>query len=249
MYRVTLVEDESGPPPTVGDVEAHIGHRVRQMRQQRGWSQRELADRMSAAGFTVWRQTTVAKTEVAERPLRVNEAVALAALFGMTIEQLAAADQHPLIVRLQNAVAVREEAAGRAQSSQWTAVNDRKLSEFTTYRLNALRLLVAFLERPTRLDLVEAVQKIMDTHSEDWQEVLVEAAIPESFIEEAENRVAENYTSDLETHLTPSDIASHRVRDPRYRGGFAEALADACEQSGWLSRLEEVSRGKHQATS
>lgn len=34
---------------------------------------------MAASGFS-WRQTTVAKTETAQRPLRVNEATALAAV-------------------------------------------------------------------------------------------------------------------------------------------------------------------------
>jgi uncharacterized protein (DUF3084 family) len=35
-----------------------------------------------------WRQTTVAKTEAADRPIRVNEAASLAGVFGITINDL-----------------------------------------------------------------------------------------------------------------------------------------------------------------
>jgi hypothetical protein len=42
---------------------------------------------MQLAGFK-WGQTTVAKTEGGTRPVRVNEAVALAACFGLTINEL-----------------------------------------------------------------------------------------------------------------------------------------------------------------
>lgn len=55
-----------------------MGARVRRYRQAHGWSQEELARRMREAGFEVWRQSTVTKAEGAERPLRVNEAAALA---------------------------------------------------------------------------------------------------------------------------------------------------------------------------
>lgn len=42
---------------------------------------------MSARGFS-WRQTTVAKTEAAERPIRINEAAALAMVLGVNLFDL-----------------------------------------------------------------------------------------------------------------------------------------------------------------
>ncbi len=45
---------------------------------------------MSAAGHSNWHQTTVGKTELATRPLRLNEAIALAGLFGIPVTQLIA---------------------------------------------------------------------------------------------------------------------------------------------------------------
>jgi len=50
-------------------------------------SQQAVADAMVEAGFT-WRQTTVAKTEAAERPVPVAELVALARLFETPIPEL-----------------------------------------------------------------------------------------------------------------------------------------------------------------
>lgn len=42
---------------------------------------------MSDRGFS-WRQTTVAKTEAADRPIRINEAQGLAIVFGITVNDL-----------------------------------------------------------------------------------------------------------------------------------------------------------------
>jgi hypothetical protein len=46
-----------------------------------GLSQRQVAERMVELGCTGWLQSTVAKTEAASRPLRLNEFVALCRVF------------------------------------------------------------------------------------------------------------------------------------------------------------------------
>jgi transcriptional regulator with XRE-family HTH domain len=56
--------------------------KVAQLREERGWSQAELARRLSAIGFEM-HQTTVAKLESGKRPLRVAEVFALAEVFGL----------------------------------------------------------------------------------------------------------------------------------------------------------------------
>jgi len=62
--------------------EALAGQRLHEFRKERGWSQQEVADRMAAYGYS-WHQTTIAKLEAGVRPLRINELVNLALLFGM----------------------------------------------------------------------------------------------------------------------------------------------------------------------
>ncbi len=62
------------------DFEEHeriIGRKVKLLREERGWSQSELATRLRELGLDL-HQTTVAKMEAGRRPLRVSEAVAIA---------------------------------------------------------------------------------------------------------------------------------------------------------------------------
>jgi transcriptional regulator with XRE-family HTH domain len=66
------------------------GEELRRLRLARRWSQEEVARRMTASGHGNWHQTTVGKTEAAARPLRLDEAVALAGLFGVPVTQLIA---------------------------------------------------------------------------------------------------------------------------------------------------------------
>ena len=51
-----------------------------------GLSQQKVADALKAQGFTTFLQTTVAKIECGARPVRLDEAVAFAALFGTTLD-------------------------------------------------------------------------------------------------------------------------------------------------------------------
>jgi len=64
--------------------EKRFGEVVRGWRQDRNWSQEDVAERLRHQGFEM-HQTTVAKIERGARPLRVAEATALADVFGMPI--------------------------------------------------------------------------------------------------------------------------------------------------------------------
>lgn len=58
------------------------------LREERGWSQSELARRMVDAGWPRYTQMTVSRTEKGERPIRLNEAEALAEVFGISLYEL-----------------------------------------------------------------------------------------------------------------------------------------------------------------
>lgn len=62
-----------------------FGERFRVARQAAGVSTRQLGARMQELGFA-WHQSTVIRTESAERPVRLDEAVALAALLNINLE-------------------------------------------------------------------------------------------------------------------------------------------------------------------
>jgi transcriptional regulator with XRE-family HTH domain len=63
------------------------GVRIREIRIARHLTQAALAKAMKALGYN-WLQTTIAKVEAAERPLRLNEATDLAGVLGVEIGYL-----------------------------------------------------------------------------------------------------------------------------------------------------------------
>jgi len=67
--------------------EGRLAARVRQYRVEHGWSQAELAERMSDLDHG-WHQTTVAKTERAERDPRYPELLALAEALAVPLDDL-----------------------------------------------------------------------------------------------------------------------------------------------------------------
>ncbi|MFE3861004.1 helix-turn-helix domain-containing protein [Streptomyces goshikiensis] len=85
------MENEQGSGATVWsygyEPEKALGEALRAHRTARGLSQEDVAAMMNRSGFS-WRQTTVAKTEAGSRPVRVNEAAALALCFGVSVNEL-----------------------------------------------------------------------------------------------------------------------------------------------------------------
>ncbi|GAA2348787.1 hypothetical protein GCM10009854_27790 [Saccharopolyspora halophila] len=67
--------------------ERALGESLKELRTAGGMSQEYIATMMSRAGFS-WRQTTVAKTEAGNRPVRLDEAAALALHFGVSVNEL-----------------------------------------------------------------------------------------------------------------------------------------------------------------
>lgn len=64
--------------------EKRFGEVVRGWRQDRNWSQEDVAEKLRHEGFEM-HQTTVAKIERGTRPLRVAEAAAIAKVFKMPV--------------------------------------------------------------------------------------------------------------------------------------------------------------------
>jgi transcriptional regulator with XRE-family HTH domain len=63
-----------------------VARQVRLLRQGRGWSQQEVAEKMRAYGYQ-WSQATVTRLESASRPIRLNELADLAILFSVPVTQ------------------------------------------------------------------------------------------------------------------------------------------------------------------
>ncbi len=68
-------------------LEERFGQQVRDLRRTRGWSQMDLAVRMTNAGF-VLHQAQISKMELGCRPIRLDEADAIARLLGVHLRAL-----------------------------------------------------------------------------------------------------------------------------------------------------------------
>jgi transcriptional regulator with XRE-family HTH domain len=78
---LTAMDDGDKTPEEI------VGANIKAMRSQLGLTQAELAEAMQGLGYS-WIQTTVAKTEAADRPLRVNEVADLAQILGTRLPDL-----------------------------------------------------------------------------------------------------------------------------------------------------------------
>jgi transcriptional regulator with XRE-family HTH domain len=90
-----------------------FGLRVREQRKARGWSQEDLAQRMTDAGHPM-HQTTVAKLENAARPTSVDELVALGHVLGVPIAELAGEQEPDAEAAQRHHATTREMALLRA---------------------------------------------------------------------------------------------------------------------------------------
>src|SRR5260370_32734867 len=68
-----------------------VARQLRLLRQGRGWSQQEVAEKMRAYGYQ-WSQATVTRLESASRPIRLNELADLAILYGVPVAQFLQSD-------------------------------------------------------------------------------------------------------------------------------------------------------------
>lgn len=91
---------------------------VKRLREEKGWSQGELARRMSEAGFEGFHQTTISRIEKNERPVRIGEARGLAKVFDTLVGiMIAPAEQWKVVDAFGReviALANAESAVGHA---------------------------------------------------------------------------------------------------------------------------------------
>lgn len=101
--------DVPGDQDPTQSFERLVGVRLREARLRQSLSQVELAARLARHGLA-WHQTTVAKTELGLRPLRLNEVAALAAGLGLPLELLLRAEAStPLTPREQTLAELRQQ--------------------------------------------------------------------------------------------------------------------------------------------
>lgn len=86
LLSFNLMETED-PLAPLKNAERTIGRNMRRIREALNLTQQEVADRMVKNGLR-FHQTQIAKMERGERPIRVNEWIAIAEALGVTTEAL-----------------------------------------------------------------------------------------------------------------------------------------------------------------
>lgn len=134
------------------EFERILGAKIRHLREERGWSQSDLARRLSELGLDL-HQTTIAKMEAGRRPLRVSEAVAVAQAFKLPANALFWLPVPGEPFRLAEA---REDLA---RSEKWTSELEETMLESIriyagTYASNIfhIRELTDLIERSARIE-------------------------------------------------------------------------------------------------
>lgn len=82
------VTNQRQPTDGRGEPEHVLAAQARAYREKLGMTQAEVARAMAGRGFPGMQQSTIAKIEAAQRPVRVNEAAALAVVLHATLPDL-----------------------------------------------------------------------------------------------------------------------------------------------------------------
>jgi transcriptional regulator with XRE-family HTH domain len=72
----------------VAELDTTFGSRVREVRERLGMPQTHISTTMRMAHGFPWHQNTTGKVESGERPIKLAEAVAVAAILGVPLEDL-----------------------------------------------------------------------------------------------------------------------------------------------------------------
>lgn len=96
---------------------ARLSRLIRARREERGWSQQDLADAAQEAGLG-WIQSTVNRIEHGERNISLDEVGSVAALLGIGIEAILDADLQRLKVRRAELGSLAKEAETEAAEAE-----------------------------------------------------------------------------------------------------------------------------------
>lgn len=113
--------------PVVEVDEARFRECMKELREDRGWSQGELSRQLMASGWAIFHQTTISRIESGERPVKLGEARAIAAILESTVDAMVAPSEETKLARdFWNSFAAWRETSVLLQSSAHTYLRARK---------------------------------------------------------------------------------------------------------------------------
>ncbi|MGM9473166.1 helix-turn-helix domain-containing protein [Pseudarthrobacter sp. YS3] len=150
------------PAPSVDEERFRMNMRL--LREKRGWSQGEMSRRLIEAGWNIFHQTTVSRIESGERPIKLGEARAVAAILDVPLEKMLTLPEDARIAE------ELESARTRVQKNYDNIVAHTDILEHELYKLRNLlgsaRVQVPASERPSVQDLVDNAEHALKMSAE-----------------------------------------------------------------------------------
>lgn len=197
--------------PDADKLRVALGRRIRAARSAAGLSQQAVADAMAARKFS-WRQTTVAKSEGADRPILFTEIVALSSILKRDLDYFLSG---------RNALdEAAESIRAKLQDARTSVEAQMAMLERSRHRLKVtegLDLLVSALLDYTRTLNSGELRKTLKAMAESAQlnlpevgSVLQSAGIPKDELADLDRRaLREAARSDEGMHAIRSTLSSH----------------------------------------
>ncbi len=114
-----------------------FGKKLKAEREHLGWTQPELAEHLRNTGIQTMHPTTIAKIEAGSRSVRINEAIAFADAFDVSIDALLGRqepDDTTLTYAMENASSYATRAERELQTPRATASSIEEILEDATAR-------------------------------------------------------------------------------------------------------------------
>lgn len=146
--------------------EARFVESMKRIREELGWSQGELARRMSDAGWSAFHQTTISRIEKGERPVRLGEARGIASALGALVGQMILPTETSKALRdLELACGSIRKSASSIQNAVEDYMGEQSILEFNLRQVREAKAATGADEWvATRQSTFEAVaQRWIDT--------------------------------------------------------------------------------------
>ncbi len=192
------------------NVAVTFGLRIKQLREARGWRQDELAQRLGSALGKKIDPTTITRLEGGKRPVPLEEAVILAEMFGTDLNQLTAAEEHPLVGRI-----LREQALARQLQTEAASLAARhneavKQALDATKRIKIAGLLASWLETGSKREFSQAVYPLLDMTEEHILPMLRDAGFTDDTLRTAVERAKADALRERDASGTEPEITYSR---------------------------------------
>lgn len=225
------------------EARAAFASRVKQTREERGWSQEELARRLEELGLRL-DPTAITRLERGSRAVRVEEALLLSMVLGVPLVMLLTPEKPHLQARLDETRLQQQLAETRARLAEGEALRGRHEADIQRNQARYLEALIRFSASKSLEDLLTGLAAALywsEDATDDEQHVrgsklvspslledLAAAGVPREVIEDA-GRYADQQLGHVERE---ADETALDVYFRLFMGRLLQAYRESRHESG-----------------